>query len=62
MLGGSEGMILVVVILLLFGGSQIPKLARNLGLAQKELKNALHGDEEPSTNTSDTSDAPDANV
>ena len=46
MLGGPEGMILVVLVLLLFGGSQIPKLARNLGLAQKELKNALHSDDE----------------
>ncbi|BAN01058.1 twin-arginine translocase TatA/TatE family subunit [Ilumatobacter coccineus] len=53
MLGGSEGMVLVVVILLLFGGSQIPKLARNLGLAQKELKNALHGDDEPADASSD---------
>ncbi|MFN3255808.1 MAG: twin-arginine translocase TatA/TatE family subunit [Ilumatobacter sp.] len=46
MLGGPEGIILIAVIVLLFGGSQIPKLARNLGLAQKELKDALKGDDE----------------
>ena len=31
----------LVVILVLFGGSQIPKLARNLGQAQKEFKKGL---------------------
>lgn len=33
--------ILVVVIVLLFGGSQIPKLAKSLGQAQKEFKKGL---------------------
>jgi|ERR1700712_2072177 len=33
--------ILVLVILLLFGGSQLPKLAKNLGQAQKEFKDGL---------------------
>ena len=31
----------LVVVLVLFGGSQIPKLARNLGQAQKEFKKGL---------------------
>jgi sec-independent protein translocase protein TatA len=36
---GEQGLIvLVVVIAVLFGGSQIPKLARSLGSAQKEFK------------------------
>jgi sec-independent protein translocase protein TatA len=47
MLSGSEGLIVVMVVLLLFGGAQIPKLAKNLGLAQKELKNALSDDPAP---------------
>jgi sec-independent protein translocase protein TatA len=34
--------ILVLVILLLFGGSQLPKLAKNLGQAQKEFKDGLN--------------------
>lgn len=34
------GLILVVV-LVLFGGSQLPKLAKNLGKAQNELKKGL---------------------
>ena len=37
-LGGPEGIILLVLVLVLFGGSQLPKLARNLGKAQKEFK------------------------
>ena len=31
----------VVVILVLFGGSQLPKLAKNLGKAQQEFKSGL---------------------
>lgn len=39
--GTPELIIIVVVILLLFGGTQLPKLARNLGQAQKEFKKGL---------------------
>jgi sec-independent protein translocase protein TatA len=38
---GPEVIIVLVVVLVLFGGSQIPKLARNLGQAQKEFKKGL---------------------
>ncbi len=38
-----DGAIVIVVIaVVLFGGSQIPKLARSLGSAQKEFKKGLH--------------------
>ena len=37
----AELLIIVVVLLVLFGGSQIPKLARSLGQAQKEFKSGL---------------------
>lgn len=40
-LDGPELVILVVVVLVLFGGAQLPKLARNLGQAQKEFKKAM---------------------
>ncbi len=37
-----DGAIVIVVIaVVLFGGSQIPKLARSLGSAQKEFKQGL---------------------
>jgi sec-independent protein translocase protein TatA len=40
---GMDGAIVIVVIaVVLFGGSQIPKLARSLGSAQKEFKKGLH--------------------
>jgi sec-independent protein translocase protein TatA len=38
---GTEWIIVAVVVLVLFGGSQIPKLARSLGSAQKEFKQGL---------------------
>lgn len=40
-LEGPELIIVAVVILVLFGGSQLPKLAKNLGQAQKEFKKGL---------------------
>ena len=38
---GPDILIVLVVILVLFGGSQLPKLARSLGQAQKEFKKGL---------------------
>ncbi|MGD0391806.1 MAG: twin-arginine translocase TatA/TatE family subunit [Acidimicrobiales bacterium] len=39
---GEQGLIvLIVVALVLFGSTQIPKLARSLGSAQKEFKKGL---------------------
>ena len=37
----TEVIIVLVVILVLFGGAQLPKLAKNLGKAQKEFKEGL---------------------
>lgn len=37
-LGTTELLIVLVVILVLFGGSKLPKLARSLGQAQNEFK------------------------
>ena len=44
---GPEVIVVLVVILVLFGGSQIPKLARNLGQAQKEFKKGLADGSKP---------------
>ncbi len=41
MFGSSEMIIVLVLVLVLFGGSQLPKLAKNLGKAQKEFKDGL---------------------
>ena len=40
-LGPTEILIVLLVVLVIFGGSQIPKLARNLGQAQKEFRKGL---------------------
>jgi sec-independent protein translocase protein TatA len=49
---GVDGIIvLIVVIVVLFGGSQIPKLARSLGSAQSQFKKGL---EEGKSEASDT--------
>lgn len=50
-LGSSELIIVLVIVLLVFGGSQLPKLAKNLGKAQKEFKDGMADgmkDDEPS--------------
>jgi sec-independent protein translocase protein TatA len=53
---GVDGIIvLVVVVLVLFGSTQIPKLARSLGSAQKEFKKGL--DEGSSDDTPGTTSA-----
>jgi sec-independent protein translocase protein TatA len=44
--GTPEIIILAVVVLLLFGSSRIPSLARSLGQAQRELKKGQEGDDE----------------
>jgi sec-independent protein translocase protein TatA len=47
---GPELIVVLVVVLVLFGGSQLPKLARNIGQAQKEFKKGIEdGSTDPST-------------
>lgn len=40
-LGTGELVIVLIIILLVFGGAKLPKLARSLGQAQKEFKDGL---------------------
>lgn len=44
-LGSSELIIILIIILLVFGSTKLPKLARSLGQAQKEFKSGM-GDAE----------------
>ncbi|MEM9132882.1 MAG: twin-arginine translocase TatA/TatE family subunit [Actinomycetota bacterium] len=41
----QELLIILVIVLVLFGGSKLPQLARNLGQAQKEFKTGLDDSE-----------------
>ncbi|MDG2023451.1 MAG: twin-arginine translocase TatA/TatE family subunit [Actinomycetota bacterium] len=47
-LGGSELIIILVIVLVLFGGAKLPKLARSLGQAQKEFKDGIKDGDSPS--------------
>lgn len=40
-IGSGELLIVLAVLVLVFGASQLPKLARSLGQAQKEFKKGL---------------------
>ena len=40
-LGAPELIIILIVVLVLFGGAKLPKLARSLGQAQKEFKEGV---------------------
>ncbi len=44
-LGAPELIIILIIILVIFGGSQLPKLARSLGTSAKELRKGLKDDE-----------------
>ena len=48
-LGGPEMIILVVAVLLLFGGKKIPELMRGLGKGVKEFKDAQNGESNTTT-------------
>ena len=43
-LGAPELLIILVVVLLLFGASRLPKLARSLGDAKREFEKGNRGD------------------
>ncbi|WP_293311139.1 Sec-independent protein translocase subunit TatA/TatB [Pedobacter sp. UBA5917] len=42
-MGGSEIVLILVVVLLLFGGKKLPELARGLGKGIREFKDASEG-------------------
>lgn len=47
-IGAPELLIILVLVLLVFGGAKLPKLARSLGQAQKEFKDGLAESEKSS--------------
>ena len=46
-IGAPELIIVLLVILLLFGSTKLPKLAKSLGEAQKEFKKGIAESDEP---------------
>jgi sec-independent protein translocase protein TatA len=52
-LGAPELLIVLLVILVLFGGAKLPKLARSLGEAQNEFKKGLKEGKEGDDDSTD---------
>lgn len=59
-IGPTEIGLILVAVVLLFGGSQLPKLAKNLGKAQKEFKDSLAEGEKEAAKSKETAKADDA--
>lgn len=59
-LGLPELGIVLLVVLVLFGGSKIPKLARSLGQAQKEFKAGLDDEAKDEPSQPDATKQPDS--
>ena len=46
-IGPWEAVLIILAILLLFGGKKIPEMMRGLGKGARELKKALNEEDEP---------------
>ena len=55
-IGPWEGVIVLVVVLIIFGGKKIPELARGLGQGLREFKKATHEIKEEVENATKDSD------
>ncbi len=49
-LGGHEWILIILVVLLLFGGRKIPELMKGLGKGMKEFKDANKGEDKKDAN------------
>jgi len=57
MIGSTELLVIVLVVLVLFGASAIPKFARSLGEAKKEFSKAMKEAEDSDKEASANGDA-----
>tara|TARA_Y100001934_G_scaffold230221_1_gene277678 strand:+ start:490 stop:726 length:237 start_codon:yes stop_codon:yes gene_type:complete len=51
--GSTELMVILGIMVLLFGSSKLPKLARSMGKSATEFKKGLRGDEDGGSSPSD---------
>jgi sec-independent protein translocase protein TatA len=54
-LGTQELMVILVIVLVLFGGSKLPEIARSLGKSMREFKKGI---DEGASDKDDTDDKP----
>ena len=59
-LGAPEIILIIIAILILFGGTKIPELMKGLGKGMKEFKDAQNGESSTTTSgsTTNTEDKP----
>lgn len=50
MIGPWQIVLIVVIVLLLFGGKKIPELMKGIGKGAREFKKGLNEDDEPENN------------
>ena len=51
-MGGSEWILIVVVVLVMFGGKKIPELMKGMGRGVREFKDGINGSDEAEKNDS----------
>ena len=56
-LGTPELILILVVLLLLFGASKLPKLAKSVGTSARELRKGLNGEEDGQANSKTTTES-----
>ena len=60
-LGTTELIIILVIVMLVFGASRLPKLGKGLGEGLRSFKDALKGEDEDKSKELDKLDKPDDN-
>jgi sec-independent protein translocase protein TatA len=55
-IGPTELLIVLAIALLLFGSKKLPDLAKGMGQAAKEFRSGLHGESEPTADSTSASD------
>ena len=55
-LGGTEIFVILVIVLLLFGGRKIPELAKGLGEGIKNFRSSMSGDDKDKKNDEKSTD------
>ncbi len=53
-IGGTEILLIVLLVLLLFGGKKIPELMRGIGKGVKSFRDGMEGKESPADENKDS--------